>query len=121
MKYFASLHIGTFEAIYLPEVREFFRTIDSQATSKLIYNINKASLVDDNRIFKKLKNSQVWEFRANVKSIQYRVFAFWDTKQKSVVVCTHGIVKKTQKTPQKEIEKTEQIRKKYLGLQNINY
>ena len=101
---------------YLPDVEEFFGTIDSQATNKLIYNINKARSVSDTRIFKKLKNSDVWEFRANVKSVQYRVFAFWDKKRKSTVVCTHGIVKKTQKTHQKEIDKAEQIRKRYLEL-----
>jgi phage-related protein len=33
-----------------------------------------------------------------------------------MVVCTHGILKKTQKTPKKEIEKAERIRKQYLGL-----
>jgi phage-related protein len=30
------------------------------------------------------------------------------------VLATHGILKKTQKTPQKEIDKAELIRKQYL-------
>ena len=111
MKIFRNFRL---EIEYSPDVDEFFETIGSKARLKLLYNINKARYVNDTRIFKKLKNSEVWEFRANVKSIQYRVFAFWDKKRKSTVVCTHGIVKKTQKTPQKEIDKTEEIRKKYL-------
>ncbi len=105
-----------FEITYLLEVREFFRKIDSQAAEKLVYNINKAKQVNDTSIFKKLKNSEIWEFRANVKGTQYRLFAFWDTNKKALVVCTHGIIKKTQKTPKKEIKKAEQIRKQYLKL-----
>jgi phage-related protein len=31
-----------------------------------------------------------------------------------MVISTHGIVKKTQKTPPKEIEKAEEIRKQYM-------
>ena len=105
-----------FEVIYLLEVRDFFREIDPQATKKLIYNVNKSKQVNDPSIFKKLKNSKIWEFRAKVRGIQYRLFAFWDTDKKALVVCTHGIVKKTQKTPKNEIDKAEQIRKKYLEL-----
>jgi phage-related protein len=46
----------------------------------------------------------------------YRLFAFWDTSKKNdtVVISTHGILKKTQKTPTKEIEKAENIRIEYL-------
>jgi len=36
--------------------------------------------------------------------------------KKAYVVCTHGIMKKTQKTPENEIKKAELIRKEYLGL-----
>lgn len=34
--------------------------------------------------------------------------------QQIVVIATHGILKKTQKTPLKEIRKAEEIRKQYL-------
>jgi phage-related protein len=46
----------------------------------------------------------------------YRLFAFWDKSRKveTVVISTHGILKKTQKTPTKEIEKAENIRIEYL-------
>ncbi len=105
-----------FEVEYLTEVVAFFREITPEATRKLIYNINKAKQVTDSSVFKKLKNTDIWEFRAVVKNNQYRVFAFWDKRKNSLVICTHGVMKKTQKTPQKEIEKAEQIRRKYLGL-----
>ena len=34
--------------------------------------------------------------------------------KETLVVATHGIVKKTQKTPSKEIKKADEIRKQYL-------
>jgi phage-related protein len=50
------------------------------------------------------------------KSKSYRLFSFWDKSggKESLVVATHGILKKTQKTPPKEIKKAEKIRKEYL-------
>jgi len=45
----------------------------------------------------------------------YRLFAFWDkTGQiEIVVISTHGLIKKTEKTPSGELEKAERIRKLY--------
>ncbi len=48
-----------------------------------------------------------------VKRIAYRLFAFWDKDADTLVVSTHGIIKKTRKTPHKEILKAETIRKEY--------
>ena len=42
-----------------------------------------------------------------------RLFAFWDSTTKSMVVATHGIIKKPQKTPPKEIKRAEDIMKLY--------
>ncbi len=64
-------------------------------------------------LFKKLEGSEIWEFRALYNGIQYRLFAFWDTEEETLVIATHGIVKKTQKTPSKEIAKAERIRQEY--------
>ena len=41
--------------------------------------------------------------------------AFSDTEEETLVIATHGIVKKTQKTPLKEIAKAEEIRKEYFN------
>lgn len=43
----------------------------------------------------------------------YRLFSFWDTELDTLVIVTHGIVMKTQKTPSKEIAKAEEVRKEY--------
>ncbi len=45
--------------------------------------------------------------------MSFRLFAFWDRDLETLVVATHGIVKKSQKTPKKEITKAEAIRKEY--------
>ncbi|MFH1977346.1 MAG: type II toxin-antitoxin system RelE/ParE family toxin [Pseudomonadota bacterium] len=42
----------------------------------------------------------------------YRIFCFFDTH--SVVILTHGFIKKTQKTPKQEIERAETYRKDFL-------
>ena len=70
-------------------------------------------------LFKKLENSEIWEFRTLYNGIAYRLFAFWDTDTQTLVVATHGIIKKTQKTPKKEIERAEAIMKKYFELKKI--
>ena len=44
--------------------------------------------------------------------------AFLDTEEETLVIATHGIVKKTQKTPLKEIAKAEEIRKEYFNNKN---
>ena len=41
--------------------------------------------------------------------------AFLDAEEETLVIATHGIVKKTQKTPLKEIAKAEEIRKEYFN------
>lgn len=70
----------------------------------------------NSELFKKLENSDIWEFRTLYNGIAYRLFAFWDTDQKTLVVATHGIIKKTHKTPKKEIAKAETIKKQYFEI-----
>ncbi len=67
---------------------------------------------NDPELFKKL-NENIWEFRTRFNGQAYRLFAFWDKLTKSMVVATHGISKKTQKTPSKEIQKAEELMKEY--------
>ena len=67
------------------------------------------------RLRKKLENTEIWEFRTLYNGICYRLFSFWDTEEETLVIATHGIVKKTQKTPLKEIAKAEELRKEYFN------
>ena len=72
----------------------------------------------DKELFKKLENSEIWEFRTLFNGNCYRLFSFWDTETETLVIATHGIIKKKKKTPPKEITKAEEIRKKYFELKH---
>ena len=110
-----------FEVIFLTEARKFLLELDIKSRDKVIFNIDKAKIKTDKDLFKKLKG-EIWEFRTLFKKNHYRIFAFWDKedKEQTLVLTTNGIIKKTDKTPEREIEKAEQIRLKYFELKNKN-
>lgn len=103
-----------FEVEFLTESLEFINSQEVEVQDKIYYNIAKAQKTKNPELFKKLAGSDIWEFRTLYKGKQYRLFSFWDAKRRAYVICTHGIIKKTDKTPQKEIVKAENIRKQYL-------
>lgn len=94
---------------------DFLESLDLKSRQKIIYNIDKAKYVNDPKLLKKL-NDNIWEFRTKFGGIQYRLFAFWDktNNKETLVISTHGIVKKGSKVPNAEIEKAEKIRIGYL-------
>ena len=117
---FASLKrllvMSKFKTIFLDEARDFILSLPEQPRSKIVYNIHKVEGgVQSNELFKKLEGTDIWEFRTLYNGIQYRLFAFWDTKEDTLVVATHGMIKKVWKVPSKEIAKAEEIRKQYFN------
>jgi phage-related protein len=106
-----------FEVIFLADAREFLLNLDLKSREKIIFNIDKAQIKDDNELFKKL-NGEIWEFRTLFNKTHYRIFAFWDKENKvnTLVLATHGIIKKTSKTPDKEIKKAEKLRLEYFEI-----
>ena len=105
-----------FEVELLPKAAEFLESLDEKTRGKVYYNMKKSQFVRDDELLKKL-NDFIWEFRTLYNNKSYRLFAFWDNteEQRVLVVATHGILKKTQKTPPKEIEKAEEIRRQYFN------
>lgn len=103
-----------FDVVLLPEAIDFLETLDDKTREKIYYNMKKTQFVSDNELFKKL-NDFIWEFRTLYQGKAYRFFSFWykSDGNETLVVATHGILKKTQKTPPKEIKKAEEIRKQY--------
>jgi len=63
-----------------------------------------------------LENTDIWEFRTLYNKTAYRLFAFWDVESDTLVIATHGMVKKTQKTPSREMTKAEAIMRRYFEL-----
>jgi len=105
-----------FKVIFLEEAKEFLDNLEDKPREKIYYNLWKAAQKNDNELFKKLQD-EIWEFRTLFNKSHYRLFSFWDKEDNTntVVVSTHGIIKKTEKTPSKEIEKTEKIRTHYFN------
>ena len=100
--------------ILLDEAKRFIDSLQRQVADKIYYNIHRVIAGEkDRELFKKIDGSNIWEFRTLCNGIAYRLFAFWDKDNETFVIATHGIIKKTQKTPAKEIAKAEAIRKKY--------
>ena len=97
----------------MDEAWYFILALDEKVKAKVAYNVKRSREVTDPELFKKL-NSEIWEFRTEFAKKQIRLFAFWSPMEKALVVCTHGIFKKSQKTPHKEIAKAQQIRLLYL-------
>jgi phage-related protein len=108
-----------FRVDFLGEAIDFMESLDEKSRAKIYYNARKAQIINDPELFKKL-NEFIWEFRTLYKKKYYRLLAFWDKTDNSetLVLATHGFVKKTQKTPKSEIEKAEEIRKEYFELKN---
>ena len=103
-----------FDVILLGEVWDLFDTIDEKSKDKILYNIDKAKYVNDPELFKKL-DELIWEFRTIYKKTYYRLLSFWDKidTTETLVIATHGIIKKTDKIPKAEIEKAKAIMKLY--------
>lgn len=112
--------IAIFALVLLDEALEFLRSIPESAKDKVYYNIRRIECGEKNSdIFKKLEGSNIWEFRTLYNKVAYRLFAFWDTAEEgTVVVATHGIIKKSQRTPLKEIAKAESMRAEYFKTKN---
>ena len=103
------------------EADAFLDTLRQDVKDKIIYNVDKvANGYMDKDLFKKLDDTDIWEFRTLYKGIQYRLLAFWDTDAETLVIATHGFVKKTQKTPRKEINKAEAVRILYFNSKKIS-
>lgn len=111
--------MNRFNVIFLSEAREFLLEIDEKSRDKILFNIDKSKIKDDNELFKKLKG-EIWEFRTLYNKTYFRIFAFWDKTEPvaTLVLATHGIIKKTGKTAEKEIDKAENIRLRYFELKN---
>lgn len=105
------------QVVLMDEALAFVRSLPLKVQQKITYNYKKIEQgIVDKELFKKLENSEIWEFRTLFNGNCYRLFSFWDTETETLIVATHGLVKKTQKTPKKEIAKAEEIRKQYFEL-----
>jgi phage-related protein len=118
--FFVSLHRRLlkmkkrFEVIFLEEVLDFLESLEYKHHEKILYNIDKAKVRTDPELFKKL-TGEIWEFRTLYQGLQYRLLAFWDKTSvvDTLVISTHGFIKKQNKISDQEVEKALQTRTIY--------
>lgn len=108
------------KVVLMEEAFAFIEQQPLKVQQKIYYNIFKVEEgIKETEIFKKLENTDIWEFRTLYNGICYRLFAFWDTDKETIIIATHGIIKKAQNTPSKEITKAEEIKKEYFKRKGI--
>lgn len=103
-----------FETRFMEEANEFIAELNSKTVKKIFYNIDLAELTNDPKLFKKLQND-IWELRTKFAGLQIRLLAFWDKSdnKETLVIATHGFIKKVDKVPGNEIDRAERLRDKY--------
>ncbi|HAQ20614.1 MAG TPA: type II toxin-antitoxin system RelE/ParE family toxin [Prolixibacteraceae bacterium] len=103
-----------FQTIFLEEVDKFLAGLDLKTVKKVFYNIDLAEQTNDPKLYKKLQDD-IWEFRTSYTGLQIRLLAFWDKTdgKETLVIATHGFIKRTDKIPKNEIERAIKIRKWY--------
>jgi len=103
-----------FDTKFLEEAEEFISELDLKMIKKIFYNIDLAEQTNDPKLFKKLQND-IWEFRTKYAGIQIRLLAFWDKtdNKKTLVLATHGLIKKIDSVPANEIDRAARLRVKY--------
>jgi phage-related protein len=105
---------GKFEIVFLAEAFEFLRSLELKHSNKILFNIKKAQQKNDPELFKKLTD-EIWEFRTLYQGLQYRMLAFWDKTDNitTLVISTHGFIKKQSKVLENEISRAVIQRNKY--------
>ena len=79
--------IGKLKVVLTEEAQAFLDAQPFKAQQKIYYNIFKVEEgVMKVNIFKKLENTDIWEFRTLYNGISYRLFSFWDTELDTLVI-----------------------------------
>lgn len=100
----------------MEEANKFIAELDPKAIRKIFYNIDLAEQTNDPKLFKKLQN-EIWELRTKFGGLQIRLLAFWDKSdnKETLVIATHGFIKKVDKVPANEINRAIRLRDKYFN------
>lgn len=106
-----------FNVKFLKQSFKFLDSLDLRTREKVLENIRVSRFKNDPKLLKKV-DKEIWEFRTKFQTKQIRLLAFWDKEEKSLIICTHGFIKKTQKLPIQELKKAKKIRKEYLNRKN---
>jgi phage-related protein len=96
-------------------IENFFNTLSDRQVEKVLWVLR---IIRDfeyipKEYFKKLINTEdIWEIRVKSGSNIFRILGFFDKNK--FIILTNGFIKKTQKTPRKEIKLAQERKKDYL-------
>lgn len=94
---------------------DFYKSQDSKVQDKIGYVLDLVRFERQvpKQFYKLLENTDgIWEVRVITTFKSIRILCFHD--KGNLVVLTNCFLKKTQKTPQKEIKMAEKLKKEYL-------
>jgi putative addiction module killer protein len=91
---------------------DFYNPLDKKLKDKVDYVLQIIISVEriSTKFFKHLDDG-IYEIRIEHKGDIYRIFSFFDEGR--LIILLHGIQKKTQKTPRKEIDRAKKLRREY--------
>ena len=95
-------------------VKDFLDTLTGKQFEKVTFVFDLIETIDrvPKEYFKKLHGTKnLWEVRVQHGGNIFRFLGFFDDK--NIVILDHAFIKKTQKTPKKEIALAEQRRQDY--------
>lgn len=93
---------------------DFFESLRPEVKTKFNWTLGLIATLDrvPVKFFKHMAESDgIYEIRVEVGNDIFRVFSFFDKGQ--LIVLVNGFQKKSQKTPKKEIELAEGLKKQY--------
>lgn len=107
-------NIIAYESYY----KDFFDTLNKGAQEKILYGLLMLKTVDrlSAKYVRSLKDG-LFELRIEWQSNIYRIFFCFDEGQ--IVILFNGFQKKTQKTPDREIDKALKLKKEYYERKKI--
>jgi phage-related protein len=95
---------------------EFFNELNEDVRRKFNWTFELIATIErvPKKYFQHMEGTiGLYEIRVEVGNNIFRAFAFFDEGQ--LIVVANGFQKKTQKTPKKEIELAEKIKKEYFN------
>ena len=94
-------------------VKEFLDALPAKVSKKVTWVLallEELAVIPAHYFTKMPGIEDIWECRVKSGSNIYRIFAFWDENK---IIFTHGFIKKTPRTPKREIEKAENYKRDY--------
>jgi len=96
-------------------VEDFLDSLPGKAAQKILWVLRLLEELEfiPAGYFTKLSGTdEIWECRISFTAHSYRILCF--VYGANSIMLTHGFIKKTKKTPRKEIERAEAYKKDYL-------